>query len=151
DLRPIRTAVDRLEIALPAEYEYDRAAGATPTELVEDIVLDRSRQIAQIKLARKQNRPFTLTLAGSYSVQVGQEEAALEIVRPLKWSAEHGVTSGRQSSPVLDRGCQVNVTLPEGVEFVRSGERRAESAEPERFGSRLFALPSPLRGREYSW
>lgn len=148
---PIRTAVDRLEVSLPADYEYDRAVGAVPAELVEDVVPDRSRHTAQVRLARKQNRPFVVTLAGSYPVQTGQEGAALELVRPLSWGVEHGVASEPQSTPVLDRGCQVNVALPEAVELVtRPFWRGADDKAREGSPSEVVLSPRP-GNREYAW
>src|SRR5262249_25386283 len=102
EVTPIRTAVDRLEISLPADYEYDRTGGATRAEIVEDVILDPSKQTAQIKLAQKQIRPFSITLSGSYPVQPGQEDVFLELLRPLNWSVEHRTAGSAQYSPVLD-------------------------------------------------
>src|SRR5262249_3969925 len=41
EVTPIRTAIDRLEIALPADYEYDRTIGAMPSPIVEDVIPNR--------------------------------------------------------------------------------------------------------------
>lgn len=152
EVTPIRTGVDHLEVSLPADYEYDKASGATPAELVEDVVIDRWKQTAQIKLAHKQTpgRSFTLTLPGSYPVRRGRQEASLELVRPLAWSVEHGVSSELQFAPVLDRGCQVNATLPDGMEFVA----RPLRSSSQNNGSEAFsAAPLPLKSgsQEYTW
>ncbi|HLJ98124.1 MAG TPA: hypothetical protein VKU02_33500 [Gemmataceae bacterium] len=149
ELTPIRTGVDQLEVTLPADYEYDKAVGATPAEIVEDVVVDRTKQVAQIKLAQKQNRAFALTLPGSYPVREGRREASLELVRPLNWSVDHGAVNDAPSLPVLDRGCQVNATLPDGLEFVT----RSFRSSPGNMGDALStAMPSArLANREYSW
>src|SRR5262249_46999783 len=91
------------------------------------------------------------TLAGSYAVQAGQEEAALDFVRPLTWSVEHGVARERQSTAVLDRGCQVNAALPEGVELVaRPISRGAGEKIREASPSQVSLSPTP-GSREYTW
>jgi hypothetical protein len=151
EVTPIRTAVDALEVALPSGFEYDTGGGATPVEIVEDVILDRTKQTARIKLAHKQINPFSLTLAGSYRLQAGREEASLEFVRPLAWSVEHRVSSARQFFPVLDRGCEIEVTLPEAVEFaarpIRTGpERKNSEVSPS-----IQPLPPKPGSRQYNW
>jgi hypothetical protein len=151
EVTPMRTAVDSLEIALPANYEYDQTAGAMPSQIVEDVILDRSKQTAQIKLAQSQIRPFTLTLAGCYPVPTGELETSLEFVRPLNWSVQHGVSNERQSTPILDRGCQVNVALSESFEFVARPFRSRAEDGVRNVSHSVLPLPPKSGTRDYAW
>jgi hypothetical protein len=144
---PIRTAVDRLDVSLPAEYEYDKGVGATPAEIVEDVVPDPLKQTTQVKLAHKQIRPFVVTLVGWFRTPASTEEASLDLVRPLTWSVERGSSGEPSSFNVLDRGCQVDVVLPEGVEFAEHSNGRAALGAPR---SALLLLPK-AGSREYTW
>jgi hypothetical protein len=151
DVTPIRTAVDALEVTLPPGFVYDTGTGATPVELAEDVILDRSRQTARVKLAHKQIQPFSLTLTGSYRLQAGQQEASLALVRPRAWSVEHGVASARQFFPFLDRGCEIEVALPEAVEFAARPLRTASEDENPEVSPSIQPLPPKAGSREYSW
>jgi hypothetical protein len=150
DVTPFRTAVDSLEVSLPAGYEYDKGRGAAPADLVEDVILDRSKQSAQIKLAHKQNLPFSVTLTGTYRLPAGQDETSLDLVRPLAWSVEHGVSTARSFFSVLDRGCDLQAALPEAFEFApRPFRTRAVDNHRE---PSLSLQPPPQSGsREFSW
>src|SRR5262249_10913647 len=137
DVRPIRTAVDRLEVTLPADYQYDREVGATPVDLVEDVFLDPKTRTAQVRLAQKQSGPFSITLTGFYprpkggAAHPGPEEATLELPHPVAWGFER---AGERRSPagaraaVLDRGGEVTVQVPEGVELLGRPSRPAALA-----------------------
>ena len=151
DVTPIRTAVDALEVALPPGFVYDAERGATPVEIVEDVILDRSRQIARIKLAHKQIHPFSLTLTGSYRLHTGQEEASLELVRPSAWSVEHGVSSARTFSAVLDRGCEIEAALPEAVEFAARPLRTGSENKNPEVSPSIQPLTPKAGSREYTW
>jgi hypothetical protein len=148
---PIRTAVDRLELTLPAEYEYDKAIGPMPVEIVEDVVLDPSKQILQVKLAHKQNLPFVVTLAGWYRMAPGTEEVTLELVRPLRWSVEHGNSGEPPAFSILDRGCQVDATLPDGVEFAARPFRNRTEGKVREASPPVLLLPPRAGSREYTW
>lgn len=162
EVTPFRTPVDRLEITVPPGYEYDKEVGATPSEIVEDVVIDSQAHTGQIKLAQKQSRPFSVTLTGSYAVHSGRQEAVLELPRPLAWSLDRGVRPEQElpptaqqpaptSHPVLDRGGQVAVSLPEGVELVAGDARKGSAVVHDPF--HLFLSPLRFRpsGQEYSW
>ncbi len=161
DITPIRAALDRLDVSLPPGYTYERQADADPAGVVEDIVPDRANHVAQIKLAQKQRRRFSVTLLGSYAQPPTALEASLELPRPLLWSVERGARSAaasdpgaraRSALPVSDRGGQVNVLLPEGLELLTGqfGEKRVamvQKALPS-FLSPLVPRPGT---RAYTW
>src|SRR5205807_5666390 len=89
EVTPARTGVDRLDLAVPPDYEYDRDVGATPVSVVEDVVLDPESRTAQVRLAQKQAGPFSVTLTGFYprpkatAARPGKEDTALELPRPV--------------------------------------------------------------------
>ncbi len=144
---PHRTPVDRLDVHVPLGYQYDRDVGITPADLFEpDVVLDPQTHLAQLRLAQKQVRPFSVTLVGWYSVQAGQREAALELPYPERVHAGEGEgnrvpSPGASSLPLAprlqDRGGQVTVVVPEGLEV------QARQARPE-------ALATGTR-ESYTW
>src|SRR5262249_14192340 len=145
---PIRTAVDRLWVQLPPDYQFDREVGATPTELVEDVAIDPESRTAMIKLAQRQARAFSITLPGVYLRQNGGgkspalEEVALDLPRPVGWSRERSGEGERRpavasgSSSLLDRGGHVQVDVPEGWELLPRG---------------LLAAGPLSGGRELTW
>lgn len=137
DITPVRTSIDRLEIKLPGGYEYDRELGAAPTELVEEVTIDAPAGMAQVRLAQRQTRPFSLVLTGLVvrppPTNREVDVVHLDLPRPATWSTEGG---GRTVAPLLDRGGSVTVLLPETAELV----------------GHLPATASPVAGtREYSW
>jgi hypothetical protein len=121
---PVRIKVDRLEISVPAGYQYERDIGAAPTDLVDSVELSEPSikpRMALVKLVKQQSQPFTLTLPGVYPLVDGARRAVLELPRPTQ---------------VLDRGGQVTASLPDGLEFT------AESSGPD----------LPMRGqRRQTW
>jgi hypothetical protein len=139
DVTPLRTGVDRLDVAVPASWQYDRDAGATPAELVEEVVVDAANHLASIKLAQKQYRPFSVTLPGLYAgaapdaKKPGLEEFSQELPRPVGWGVERVVDGERRPAgerpPVLDRGGQVTVLVPDGMDLV-AGPVRGERPAP---------------------
>lgn len=103
DATPIRAGTDHLEVRIPADYPFDREKGALPAELVQDVVIDPQKQTAQIKLAQKQFRPFSVTLPALIALPAGSQHVSLELPRPLH---------------TLDRGCQLTLSVPAGQELV---------------------------------
>jgi hypothetical protein len=101
---PNRSSLDRLELRIPADYNYDKEVGTTSNNaVIDEVVIDSNKQVAQIKLQR-QSRPFTIRLPAFYPVAEGAQQASLELPRPLQ---------------SLDRGGQITAILPvEGWEFV---------------------------------
>jgi hypothetical protein len=157
EVTPIRTAVDRLELSLPADYEYDKQVGPAPAETVEDVTTDRDSKTIQIKLAQKQFRPFALTLVGSYDLHPDQLEAVLELPRPLTWGVERAAPADRPAPAtvprvnVLDRGGQVSVALPRGLELV-ARQFRGKPEVPARTAWPAFLpIRPPPPAREYTW
>lgn len=114
DFYPIRTGVDTIEIQVPDNYPFDSARGVGPSELADPPVLDLKRRLATIKLARKQTRPFSLTLTANYTVPAGQQQITMELPKPQR---------------ALDKGCRTVMLLPADWELItRAGE--AESTPP---------------------
>lgn len=103
DVKPIRMGVKRLEVHLPPDFSYDSDKGASPAELVEDVVIDRLRQIAQIKLAKDCFEPFAVTLPGLVTVPEGRKQVNVELPRPVQ---------------TLDGGGQLTAVVPEGRELL---------------------------------
>lgn len=141
DATALRTGVDRLEVQLPVNYQYDRSAGSSPAELVEDVQIDPATRIAQVKLAQKQFRSFSITLPGIVNLDAGRgpasqlHEAAIELPAPLSWGVDRASESERRWS-FLDHGGQVSVMVPQGMEII---PRRPASEVP------------PPGARELSW
>lgn len=107
---PIRTAVDRLEVALPAGYQDARAL---PPELVEPLELKAPAgeppSVGLIKLVREQRQPpsqpsysFRITLEKLVRLVPGADRITLELPRPLG---------------TLDSGGEVLVEVPAGLEL----------------------------------
>jgi hypothetical protein len=121
---PVRTRVSQLEVELPAGFQYDRAVGATPAELVDSVDIPEDvgkTRTAVVKLIKEQTQPFTVSLAGVYALAPGARSQTLELPRPLQ---------------LQDRGGQVAVVLPEGMELT------ATSSMPD----------SPVPGeRQHTW
>lgn len=138
---PVRTRVGQLEVELPAGFQYDRAVGATPAELVDsvDIPEDAGKtRTAVVKLIKEQTQPFTVSLAGVYAAAPGARSQTLELPRLLN---------------VQDRGGQVAVSLPEGMELAATpampdapvpGERQ-HTWRFERFPTRVELAWQPHR------
>jgi hypothetical protein len=148
DVTPVRTALDHLEVALPANLEFDRQTGWTPLELIEAATVDPATHMLLIKLAQKQLRPFALTLTGSYSLAHEQQQAVLELPRPLTWSVERSGPPERIPPPaaaptnVLERGGQLQITLPENFELVSPHLAKLELEESRNSPVFPFRLPS---------
>lgn len=107
EVSPFRTAVDHLPVHLPASYQLDQETGAFPAELVEEVgPADPQTRVAQVKLAEKRGKPFTVTLVGTYPLQPGRHTMNLDLPRPVQ---------------TQDRGGQVTVSVPEGFDLVSSG------------------------------
>lgn len=143
EITPIRATVERLEVHLPAGYRYLREVGASPAALVEEVAVQPDGRAAVIKLAQAQFRPFSLTLPGLLQVPAGNEElheASLDLPRPAAWDVARDVPMNRPEetgqSGFLDRGGQLSVSVPEGIELLpRSGQ----------------LSPLPSGSREYTW
>jgi hypothetical protein len=151
EVTPIRTAIDRLELSLPAFYEFEKQLGATPSELVEEVAVDSKTQTLHIKLAHKQFRPFAVSLPGTYLLREGTQEAAVGLPQPKKWSFERGIqTEGQPAGTVhgelLDRGGQVTITFPEGLAAVGSPGAQ-ETGSPKLHD----LLPDESTPPEYTW
>jgi hypothetical protein len=102
---PVHIRLDQIEVQLPADYQYDPEVGVSPSDLVEGVDVREprpGRRVAQIKL-REQSQPFQVSLPGSYPVHRGATRLAMDLPRPVN---------------TLDRGGQVTVAVPEGVELV---------------------------------
>ncbi|HMC88091.1 MAG TPA: hypothetical protein VKI17_01020 [Gemmataceae bacterium] len=150
DVRPVRTAVDRIDLSLPPGYKFEDTIGPSSSELVEKVTSDQANQVLQIKLASKQSRPFLIKLPGFYLLQPAEQETALELPRPMAWSVEHEIQSGATPppgrTPTLDRGGQVTVGYPEGIEPSRSLDLQ-ENGSP-----RVRSLfPQTPETREFTW
>jgi hypothetical protein len=148
---PIRTAVDRLEVYLPASYQFDNNAGIRPAELVEDFVLDPARQVAQIRLAQKQIRPFSLAFTGYFAQSGDVNEASFELPRVLRWTTEpvvrREVVAVAPGLPVSDRGGEVKIVVPEGLELTA----RSAPANLPAFPQSLFAPDFKRETDGYVW
>jgi hypothetical protein len=157
DVTPIRTALDRIDLTLPPGYQYDANEGPAPVDLVEDISIDTTRHTAVVKLAEKQTRPFSLTISGSSPVPKGQEHVSLELPQAAAREAER--SRGSQSpapavaSPgVYDRGGQMTVTMPEGLELAsKDFLPSADGGAPNPLQSLLLPLRSKSATRDYTW
>ncbi|HEV3203904.1 MAG TPA: hypothetical protein VGY77_05960, partial [Gemmataceae bacterium] len=116
---PIRTKIDQLELELPPAFQFDRSVGATPAELVESV--DFSQESGQgrlvIKFINEQIQPFAFTVPGIYPANREKLSDSLELPKPLK---------------MLDRGGQVTVIVPEGLELVPRGSAAEEPLPGER-------------------
>jgi hypothetical protein len=156
DVTPVRTAIDHMELALPAGYHYDKNEGPAPVDLVEDLSLDSTGQLAIIKLAQKQTRPFSITIAGSYSITKGQTQLSLELPRPVAWGSERipvgGMPAALGSLPMYDRGGLIKVTLAEGLELTSKWFRLSSDPGVPNPLQSLFMSPRGKVGiREYTW
>jgi hypothetical protein len=158
DVTPVRTAVDRLELSLPADYEYDKDSGPDPVDIVEDVVVDAQKRSLTFKLAAKQNGPFAVKMKGFYVPPLDQQKVSLELPRPLTWQVERVSPIDRTTAvppahpAVLDRGGQVTVKLSPGLEFAgRSAD--TSPAAVLRDASPLLVIPSPVKPglQEYTW
>lgn len=151
---PYRTGVDRLEVQLPAGYHLDRDQGAQPTELVEEVHVEPETQIAHIRLAQRQLRPFQLTLTGTLPIASALEarangaDVAVELPRPLAWGVDRGPGLDRRSN-FLDHGGQVSVIVPDGYEV----QARAVGSEgPRRSPRELIWQTERIPQRaEWTW
>jgi hypothetical protein len=154
---PIRTRVDHLNVSLPAELRLDPDSGLRPAGLVEDFTRNTAKDNAVIKLAERQDRPFTLTLEGWYPLAVGQKKIDLELPRLSGWNAAGAGTDPEPSSGegqrrlLLDRGCQITMLMPEGTDLLAE---QFQKNLPSKFTNALGPLFSPLRikgaTREYA-
>lgn len=134
EVNPIRTGVDRLDIQMPNDLTYDRDKGASPADLVEDVSIDSSRQIATIRLAQKQYRPFSITLPVTIGLPEGKQSINLDLPRPQQ---------------TLDRGAQWSVAVPEGQELFGNGfGLEALAPGSRRLTSRAERAPAQL---ELAW
>ena len=145
EVTPLRTGVDRLEITLPAGYQYDRSIGPMPAELVEEVGTDQAGHLV-IKMAQKQSKPFAFSITGSYALPNETVRAAdLELPRPLTWGDERGNTG--QRFPVLDRGSETTVQIPEGLELFDPANGRSLEPAPAKALGGLSSLLAPIAGR----
>jgi hypothetical protein len=156
DVNPVRAAVDQLELLLPQGFEYDRQAGVAPAELVEDATLDSSGHKLLVRLAQRQRRSFAITLTGAFTLSRGQLRASWGLPRLAKWVAEKPGTGDRAplrtAAAIADRGAQVTVSLPEGLELAPLSGRPDPIARAQEAFRPLRALFPISPGRaEYTW
>jgi hypothetical protein len=105
NVTPVRTKIDHVDVEVPPAFEYDEQVGLN-AELVDSMAVDRTSgkgPVMHIKLSKELSQPFVLTLPGHYAVARDVYRASLELPKPLQ---------------ALDRGGQVTVTVPEGVELM---------------------------------
>ncbi len=107
---PVRTKVSQLEMELPSGFQYDRDVGVTPADIVDgDVKISEGagkNRTARIKLFKEQTQPFTVSLSGVSAVAPGAQSQTVELPRLLQ---------------LQDRGGQVSVSLPEGMELLATG------------------------------
>lgn len=133
DFTPARTGVDRLEIELPAGFQYDERRGVEPADIAENPAELRDgpapRRTLTFRLATRQTSAFHVEFAGTVPVLADRTEATLELPRLTQ------MLGGAQGTgqPVLDRGGKLQVSLPPALELA------ARSLPGE---------ASPSRGRE---
>jgi hypothetical protein len=156
EIKPIRTHIDRIGITLPAEFQYDKAVGVKPADLVDDLVIDAKAHTAQFKLAQKVDKPFILTFEGSYALATDQRSIGLELPRP-RYCAFERTAALKPVEPVtvvqfavLDRGGQISVSLPEGLELLADRFRRVTPL-PGSLPPILQTLRPRSGGWEYTW
>jgi hypothetical protein len=158
EINPVRTRVDRVQISLPAGFVYSEAVGPRPVDLVEDFVVDTQNHSGQFRLTQKQDRPFTLTIEGSYAVNSEEGALTIGLPRPTACAFEKSFALDAVAPsvvvqfPVLDRGGQVNVILPEDKELL--GDRfQSVIARALAGGLPPFLMPPRPRlgNHEYSW
>jgi hypothetical protein len=109
---PVRTRIDHFDVELPLGFEFDEKVGL-PADLVGSKTVERlsdKSNVMHIKLSKDQSQPFVLPVPGFYPVGRDVYRASLDLPKPLQ---------------ALDRGGQVTVALPEGVELV------AQASGPE--------------------
>ncbi len=117
DVTPVRSSADRLEIELPAGFQYDEGSGVVPADIVENPAEVREgpgpRKALLVKLAQRQSAPFHIQFRGHLPGDPGKAEAALELPRLIQ------IVGGTQGTPLplLDRGGRLQVTLPSGLEL----------------------------------
>lgn len=135
DVTPVRTAVERLELDLPAEYDFK----ASPALLVEPDPEVKEpmagRRAGVLKLAQKQTRPFKLTLEGTFPAPKSQSPALVPLPRLLQ---------------TLDRGARLTVTLPEASELMAVREPGTDPLPPDK-GERAWRLDKTPPRVEVSW
>ena len=156
EVNPLRTGVDRLELSLPAGYQYDRSIGPMPADLVEEVGTDQAGHLV-IKMAQKQSKPFAFAITGAYPLpNEPMRTANLELPRPLTWGDERSNTG--QRFPVLDRGSEVTAQIPEGLELFDPVNGRGLDLGPTKALGGLSSLFAPIAGRpmnaglrEYTW
>ena len=156
EVTPLRSGVDRIDLTLPRGFEYDRQVGASPTEIVEAVVVDPQSKSLQIKLAQKQFRPFSVGITGSYFLQPGTQETNLFLPQPATWFADRVPLNVKesgfpQSMPLLDRGGQITVTLPDSMELISRPVRSRGEGSSRPFGALLFSGRPKETPRDYTW
>jgi hypothetical protein len=134
DVTPVRMAVDQLDVELPGRFRYDSKMAVGPADLMDpDAPIEirdagPEKRVARLKLAQARAGGFSLTLQGWYGVRPGDRTLPVPLPRPLGVLERGGETRGE----LLDRGGEVSVEVPEGLELA------AASAGPE-------ALPAGTR------
>jgi hypothetical protein len=155
DVTPVRAAIDHIQLALPNGYHYDKSEGPSPVELVEDLLVDASRQNAVVKLAQKQTRPFSITIAGSYTVPKEQARLVMDLPRATAWGADRlGGAPEKPAGelwPVYDRGGQIKVSMLEGLELVARQFRLSDTSLANPLQSLLMPQSGKPATREYLW
>lgn len=118
DVTPVRTTMERLEVELPSIYQDVTAKETVLIDGQPEIrELGPDRNVALIKLAQKQSRPYSVTLEALVPVKAGDERLSLGLPRPLD---------------ALDRGADVSAAVPEGLELAA----RQSGSEAPRPGPR---------------
>lgn len=104
EFTPLRTSIDSVELQLPAEFLWDRTAGVSPAELVDDLQFDPRTRVVRVKLNQKHSRPFSLGISSVQQAAPASEELAAPAPTVLH---------------CRDRGGVVVASVPEGMEVAR--------------------------------
>lgn len=108
DVNPVRTALDRLDVEVPADYELKASPALVAEPDLE--VKDAAKHVSVIKLTKKHHQPFKVILDGVMPVAEGKQALTIALPRPLLIQDK--------GTKLQDKGARLTATVPEGTELL---------------------------------
>jgi len=127
DINPVRIALDRLDIEVPADYELR----ASPALIAEpDLeVKDAAKHVSVVKLTKKHHQAFKVILEGVVPVAEGKQALTIALPRPLPIQ--------EKGTKLQDKGARLTASVPELTELVLARDTGSDTV--------------PAGKREQSW
>jgi hypothetical protein len=120
EINPVRIALDRLDVEVPADYELR----ASPALIAEpDLeVKDAAKHVSVVKLTKKHHQAFKVILEGVVPLAEGKQALTIALPRPLPVQ--------EKGTKLLDKGARLTASVPETMELLVARDTGNDTVAP---------------------